>query len=361
MILFSVLWIPAFYLFWLTIRPENSGSGAFQALLLGVATALFRFFVPVFVRARDFGISRYLSALIDYTSLPVLFPLIAALLIARFYRRSGITDFTGFTLLALAPLTLVCSTVWDAGRREVLRLVITPLLWTALALAVDPLMRLPKRNILYKIAAVLGVTAFSLLPPLVWLYFFSNNLIRGAALLFLSLAPMLIVCAVFFRKKQLSAGQGKTIAKLSMKLKHNAAFAGLVLLCAAALADYLTTDFTRRTFAFKSIDTRQDNVEERMIMLTGSRETDISQYVEELILGPLSPETIPLLDRNARLEALLLREDVVYINLSEEAAIPPAGGSLWDSFAVLRGEIMRNFPFVSEVRIFIAGNEVVSS
>jgi hypothetical protein len=215
MILFSVLWIPAFYLFWLTIRPENSGSGAFLSLLLGGAAALFRFFVPVFIKASGFGMSRYLSALIDYTSLPVLFPLMAALFIARFYPRSGITDFTGFTLLALAPLSLVCSTVWDAGRREVLRLVITPLLWTALALAFDPMIRLSRRNILCKIAAVFGGTVFSLLPPLVWLYFFSNNLMRGAMLLFLSLVPMLIVCAVFFRKKQLAAGSGKNSETLS--------------------------------------------------------------------------------------------------------------------------------------------------
>jgi hypothetical protein len=142
--------------------------------------------------------------------------------------------------------------------------------------------------------------------------------------------------------------------------KHNAAVAGLVLLCAIALADYLTADFTRRTFLFKSMDTRQDNIEERMIMLTGSRETDISRYVEEVILGPLSPESIPLIDRNARLDALLLRENVVYIDLSEEAVIPVAEYSLLDDFEVLRGEIMRNFPFVAEVRIFIAGNEVVS-
>jgi hypothetical protein len=303
--------------------------------------------------------SRYLSALIDYAGLPVLFPLIAALLIARLYPRSGITDFTGFTLLALAPLALVCSTVWDSGRHEVLRLVLTPLLWTALALAFDPLMRLSRRNILCKIAAAFGVIAFSMLPPLVWLYFFSNYRRGGAALLLLALAPMLIVCAFFFRKKQSAAGPGKIIETLFRK--HNAVFAGLLLLCATALADYLTADFARRTFVFESMDTRQDDIEERMIMLTGSRETDISRYVEELILGPLSPETIPLIDRNARLEALLLRENVVYIDFSEESAIPPSGGSLLENFEVLRGEIMRNFPFVREVRIFIAGNEVVSS
>jgi hypothetical protein len=141
--------------------------------------------------------------------------------------------------------------------------------------------------------------------------------------------------------------------------KHNAALAGLLLLCVIAGIDYLDAVFTRRTFVFKSVDTGQDLVEERMIMMTGSRETDVSRYVEEVILGPLSLETVPLLDRSARLEALLLRNDTVYLSLSEEAALPPDGGSLKVSLEVLRREIMRNFPFVRDVRIFIAGNEVV--
>ena len=143
--------------------------------------------------------------------------------------------------------------------------------------------------------------------------------------------------------------------------KHNAALAGLLLLCAIALADYLSANFTRRTFVFRSMDTGQDHVEERMIMRTASRETDISRYVEEVILGPLSPGTVPLIDQNTRLEALLLREDVVYLDLSEEAAIPTAGGSVLDNFEVLREGITRNFPFVKEVRIFIAGNEPASA
>jgi hypothetical protein len=142
--------------------------------------------------------------------------------------------------------------------------------------------------------------------------------------------------------------------------KHNAAIAGLILLCAIALADYLSADFVRRTFVFKEMDTGQDRIEERMIMRTESREGDISRYVEEVILGPLSPGTVPLIDRNARLEALLLRGNAVYLDLSEEAVIPQAGSGILDSFEVLRGEITRNFPFVKRVRIFIAGNEIVS-
>jgi hypothetical protein len=204
MILFSVLWVPVFYLFWLTIRPENSDCGAFRALLLGGAAALFRFFIPAFVNAHGFETSRYISAFIDYTSLPALFPLVVALFITYFCPRSGITDFTGFTLLALTPFALACSTVWSARAHDVLRLVLTPLLWTALASSFDPLIRLSRRGIPHKIASAFGITAFSLLTPLVWLDFFCNNIRRGAALLLPALAPMMILCAVYFRKTVLS-------------------------------------------------------------------------------------------------------------------------------------------------------------
>jgi hypothetical protein len=150
------------------------------------------------------------------------------------------------------------------------------------------------------------------------------------------------------------------IALSFLSRKRNAALAGLLLLCAIALADYLGADFARRTFVFKDIDTGQDRIEERMIMRTESRESDINRYVEEVILGPFSPGTMPLIDRNTRLEALLLRENTVYLNFSEEAAIPLAGNGILDSFEVLRGGITRNFPFVKKVRMFIAGNEIVS-
>jgi hypothetical protein len=143
--------------------------------------------------------------------------------------------------------------------------------------------------------------------------------------------------------------------------KHNAALTGLLLLCILAVVDFITGGFTRRTFVFQTINTGQDVVEERMLMRTKSRETDISRYVEEVILGPLSLETAPLINREAQLEALLLRNDIVYLSISEEAAISPAGGSLLEKFDILRREIIRNFPSVKEVRIFIAGNEVVLS
>ncbi|MDR0684243.1 MAG: hypothetical protein LBF83_03855 [Spirochaetaceae bacterium] len=194
-----------FYMFWLTLRPENSNSAPFLALLTGGAAAVVRFFVPAMVDAYGFGLSRFVSAFIDHTTLPVLFPLIAALLISRVRPESRITDFTGFILLAMMPVSLVYS-VSRGVRHDVLRLVLTPLLWTALAAGFYPFIRLFSGRFVHKTAAIFGMAVFSLLPPLVWFDFFRQNYFEGAALLFAALAPTFALCVYRYRKK---AGGGR--------------------------------------------------------------------------------------------------------------------------------------------------------
>jgi hypothetical protein len=57
------------------------------------------------------------------------------------------------------------------------------------------------------------------------------------------------------------------------------------------------------------------------------------------------------------LRSLLYRDGTVYADLSEDAALPAAeGGEVFSNLKTLRDGINRNFPFVGEVRFFIAGN-----
>jgi len=54
--------------------------------------------------------------------------------------------------------------------------------------------------------------------------------------------------------------------------------------------------------------------------------------------------------------SLLYRNGIVYLDLSEEAALPPPeGGEVFLNMKTLYAGIRRNFPFVREVRFFIAG------
>ncbi|MDR2660189.1 MAG: GerMN domain-containing protein [Spirochaetaceae bacterium] len=368
MVLFCALWTPLFYIFWRTIRPSGGNSGELYALLTGAAVAIFRFFIPLIVDAYGFGLSRYISVFIDYTSLPVLFPLVAAMLIAHFYPRSGITDYTGFTLLSLVPAALVCSAIWS-GRRDAVHLVLTPLLWTAFASVFYPLVQMVRNGmsphkILRKTAAVLGILLYSFLASLVWWNFFRQKTIYGIILLIPSLAPVIILGIFLILRKNTADKNNddnkktKFLSIRNVKTRRAAVLIAMLAFCLTAVAGYISAGLARRTFVFYMADTGQELVEERMIAYTGTRETDIVRYVEEVTLGPVSLEAEPLLNRDTRLESLLLRENVVYINFSEEAAIPPATGSLADKIAALIDGIRRNFPFVTNTRIFIAGNEI---
>jgi hypothetical protein len=65
---------------------------------------------------------------------------------------------------------------------------------------------------------------------------------------------------------------------------------------------------------------------------------------------------MPLFPRETRLRSLLYRNGVVYLDLSEEAALPPPeGGEVFMNMKTLYAGIRRNFPFVRDIRFFIAG------
>jgi hypothetical protein len=97
-------------------------------------------------------------------------------------------------------------------------------------------------------------------------------------------------------------------------------------------------------------------VEDRMLKRSSSRELDIGRYVEEALLGPISPDSAPLFPRETRLRSLLYRDGVVYADLSEAAALPPLeGGGVFRNLYTLYTGIRRNFSFVKGVRFFIAG------
>jgi len=133
----------------------------------------------------------------------------------------------------------------------------------------------------------------------------------------------------------------------------------LILLCLFVLGDYLSMGLSRMTFIFYTIDMGNELVEERMLPLPLDQEKKIGFYVGEALLGPASQDALALFPRDTQLESLLFRNGVVYLDLSETAALPVEdGGDCFRSLSALNRGIRRNFSFVKEVRLFIAGNEV---
>jgi len=109
---------------------------------------------------------------------------------------------------------------------------------------------------------------------------------------------------------------------------------------------------------FYDIDSGAVSFEDRLLASgkDRSREDDLTIYVEEAILGSVYPNSLPLFPRETRLRSLLYRDGTVYADLSEDAALPPEeGGEVFKNLKTLRDGIYRNFPFVGEVRFFIAG------
>jgi len=133
----------------------------------------------------------------------------------------------------------------------------------------------------------------------------------------------------------------------------------IIILSVAAGLDFFFLGLARKTFVFYTIKEGTISVEDRMLKHAKSREDDIIRYTEETLLGPVSPDLLPLFPRGTRLKSLLLRDGVVYANLAEDAAFAPAeGGSTLVNFRTFHDSILRNFSYVKNVYFFIEGNAV---
>jgi spore germination protein GerM len=133
----------------------------------------------------------------------------------------------------------------------------------------------------------------------------------------------------------------------------------LVVLAIFAFFEMGRSGLSRRTFEFFTYDTNNSVVEDRMLRKTSSIETDIKSYLEELILGPVSLDFAPLVTKGTKLRSFMYRDRTVYADFSKEAVLPVQGGKpLFDSFLTLNQGIRRNFEDVSDVKLFVNGNEV---
>ena len=139
----------------------------------------------------------------------------------------------------------------------------------------------------------------------------------------------------------------------------------LAVLAVTALTEFFVLGLARRTFVFYTGNEKAVIVEDRMLRVSrknpvhsSPREVDITRYVEEALLGPVSPDALPLFPPETRLLSLLYRNGAVYADFSKDAALPPeasSGRDVLDSLGILHSGIRRNFPFVRNVRFFIDG------
>ena len=135
MSIFCLLWVPFFYLFRRSI--SSGGSSGVWALLLGSITAILQFFLGNFIsNPGGFGVSRIIFGFVDIVSLPVLIPIVIYFIILIFQGFSADIDFANFALLWLIPIGALRALSWSSTNDPIL-LILTPLLWTALAVGIS--------------------------------------------------------------------------------------------------------------------------------------------------------------------------------------------------------------------------------
>ncbi len=113
---------------------------------------------------------------------------------------------------------------------------------------------------------------------------------------------------------------------------------------------------------FESMDSKTLYTESRYIP-RNTAQTDIQYYVDELLLGPISNRYKPLFANGTRaLSCFLNEENILYINLNENALIQ-GNGSSNAVFAceLLKKNVLKNYKHVDNVRVFIMGNLVTQN
>jgi hypothetical protein len=134
----------------------------------------------------------------------------------------------------------------------------------------------------------------------------------------------------------------------------------LVFLAGFAIFELSNSGFVRRTFEFFTFERGTAVVEDRILPKSPSKELDIERYVGTALLGSVSLDLAPLFTPGTKLRSLLYRDGVLFADLSEIAALPIQGNrDVVQCLETLEGGIRRNFPYVSEVVLFIDGNQVI--
>jgi hypothetical protein len=190
-----MLWAPLFLLFWLYLAGKD-GNGAVWAFLLGTLVSAVHYLAGGFIAPHGFGFSRWLYALVDIVVVPAALPFLAApVLILCRPSRAGF-DPRIFALIWIVPEGVFRSIFWSAQPNP-LYLILTPLLWTAVAAGLPLFIDLAhgrSRDILL-VPCVLGMAVLPLAAATCFWAFFCQRLVLGAAILAVALVPAVISTA----------------------------------------------------------------------------------------------------------------------------------------------------------------------
>jgi hypothetical protein len=200
MVYFCLLWVPLFFM--LRRSFSQSGSYGVWALLLGSITAIVQFFLGNIISPDGFDFSRFLFGFVDIVCVPVLLPILVYLVILIFKKFSCQIDFANFALLWLIPIGALRALSWSSTNDPIL-LVMTPLLWTALAVGISFFINLTVHNFKWYTAifSFLGILLMPVLACVTYWVFFSHQNLMGYGLLIAANIPLILSLILDIRQR----------------------------------------------------------------------------------------------------------------------------------------------------------------
>ena len=136
----------------------------------------------------------------------------------------------------------------------------------------------------------------------------------------------------------------------------------LIVIFLISIISYFSTNLrkTDRIFFFPDHNSSKTIGESRKTpRIPFDKEKDMDIFVKELLLGPISMSLDPLFPAGTKLEKILYRDKIVYLDLNFMALLPDkrAGHGFDNSILLIEKNIKFNFPFVKKVIITVLGQE----
>lgn len=116
----------------------------------------------------------------------------------------------------------------------------------------------------------------------------------------------------------------------------------------------------RRTFIYEPVN-GGDLVFEVRYLPANSPQGDLKLYVDELLLGSMTPSCRMLFPAGTKANACFVKGNVLYLDLSEEALQIKSNAEVTDftvAAEILRKNIFTNFKNVNIIKLYVGENEV---
>jgi hypothetical protein len=120
---------------------------------------------------------------------------------------------------------------------------------------------------------------------------------------------------------------------------------------------YLNHGWVERVLFFPRYTDTVSGGETRRLPKRDTREEELMFFLEEIILGPTNIENIPIVPEETELRSVMFRDQVLYLDLSEDILFQTSGRPLplERRMALIKRSVLFNFPWVKEIIITING------